>query len=323
MKISVIIPVYNSEKYLEKCLDSVLAQTYDNWEVIAMDDGSKDNSFSILEKYAQEDSRFYVETKENEGPGLTRNRALDKATGDFIVFIDSDDYIECNYFELLVKKYENTRADVIFIDIIQESTDGNLIRKERMSRFKDLNRVDMIGCQMTGYMPWGAVRKAVSRALIREKCSRFTDDIVGEEAIYSFDILNNANRVEFINKYLYHYINRPGSQSKNQTGDWEITLNKIKNHLITNSLICLYERHLSSFAFTVLILWLLRNANKHNVFTLHRIFNNKIREFKDNYGWTAEIRYLRKEVWPLLFLCNLGLSIFLILAAKVYSFNRD
>ena len=82
MKVSVIIPVFNAEQYLRKCLDSVLAQTYDNWEAIAIDDGSSDASYVILMEYANKDSRFIVDTKNNEGPGITRNCAMDRASGD-------------------------------------------------------------------------------------------------------------------------------------------------------------------------------------------------------------------------------------------------
>ena len=89
MKFSVIIPVFNAEKYLSKCLESIINQTYDNWEVIALDDGSQDNSFSIMKKYSRLNGKIKVATKSNEGPGLTRNRALEMATGDYIVYVDA------------------------------------------------------------------------------------------------------------------------------------------------------------------------------------------------------------------------------------------
>ena len=163
MKFSVIIPVFNAEKYLSKCLESIINQTYDNWEVIALDDGSQDNSFSIMKKYSRLNGKIKVATKSNEGPGLTRNRALEMATGDYIVYVDADDYIEPDYFELLNNKIEEEHADVIFIDVIQESADGTVYKYEKMSDFANKNRKDLLGCQMTGFMPWGGCRKVASK----------------------------------------------------------------------------------------------------------------------------------------------------------------
>lgn len=319
MKISVVIPVYNSEKYLVKCLDSVLAQTYDNWEVIAIDDGSKDNSFSILEKYAQEDSRFYVETKENEGPGLTRNRALDKATGDFIVFIDSDDYIENNYFELLVKKHKETGAEVIFIDVLQENVNGKILRHEKMSKFKKLSREDMIGCQMTGYMPWGGVRKAASRLLIEKEHIRYSDQTVGEEAIYSFELLRNANRIGFIEHYLYHYVNHENSQSKNPYSSWDTVLNKMKIHLLNKGLFDNYVKHINSFAFVV-ILVLMRNYIKYNgIMDSREYFIDLVNKFNEEFGWRINIGYVRREARFLVPLVKMKLYMVVILLLKYLS----
>lgn len=317
MKISVIIPVYNSEKYLEKCLNSVIAQTYDNWELIAIDDGSNDNSYSILKKYAQEDSRFRVETKENEGPGLTRNRALDKATGDFVVFIDSDDYIENNYFELLVDKCKESGAEVVFIDVLQESEDGKILRHEKMSRFKGLNRNDMIGCQMTGYMPWGGVRKAASRSLIEREHIRYTDQTVGEEAIYSFELLRNANRIDFIERYLYHYVNHENSQSKNPFSTWDVVLENMKKHLERKNILKDYIVHLNSFAFVVMLVLITRFSKENSFLKTYTYMINLSTWFTNEYDWDMNKSFIRKDARVLIPLIKIGLFFPIVLAAKV------
>lgn len=100
-KVSVIIPVYNAEKYLRKCLDSVLAQSFADFEVLLINDGSTDGSGKICDDYAQKDARVKVFHKENGGVSSARNLGLDNATGDWIVFVDSDDYVEKNYFEVI------------------------------------------------------------------------------------------------------------------------------------------------------------------------------------------------------------------------------
>ena len=195
MRISVLIPVYNAAEYLARCLDSIIAQTYSDWEVIAVDDGSKDNSYQILQQYAEKDNRIIAVTKENEGPGLTRNYALELAQGEYIVFVDADDYIEPVYFEELEKCVHENGADVVFIDVIQERPDGSVICEEKMSAFAEYSKKDLISYQMCGTMPWGGVRKAARKSLIEEYNIRYTKDPVGEEAAYSFKLLFYAKKI--------------------------------------------------------------------------------------------------------------------------------
>lgn len=317
MKISVIIPVYNAEQYLYKCLDSVVAQTYDAWEVIAIDDGSKDNSFRILEEYARKDQRFHVETKKNEGSGLTRNRALEQATGDMIVFLDADDYIEKDYFRLLEEEVKRKGRDVVFIDVTQERPDGSIIKYEKMSSFKNRCRKELLGCQMTGYMPWGGWRKAVSREIIDQQYLRYTADTVGEEAIFSFELLRNAVNIGFIEKNLYHYINHPGSQSKNPNGTWTTTLQKMKAHLKEKGIWAEYEEHISSFGFIVMISWLLQYAKQHSIMNTLQAFKKERRNYQTEYGWHLNPHYLRKEVRLLFPFVRMNWLLPVVVAAKM------
>lgn len=111
-KISIIVPVYNVEKYLAKCIDSLLAQTYTNLEIILVNDGSCDNSLSICEQYARQDSRIVIVDKLNGGLSSARNAGLDKASGDYVGFVDSDDYVDKNMFEVLVSNMEKYDASV-------------------------------------------------------------------------------------------------------------------------------------------------------------------------------------------------------------------
>lgn len=315
--ISVIIPVYNAEKHLKKCIDSILDQNYTSWEVIAIDDGSKDSSYRILRTYALNDTRIKVATKANEGPGLTRNRALDRAKGNFIIFLDADDYIEPTYFELLNEKVNNEDADVIFINVIQEDIDGKVIKYERMSKFKNYNRKDMIGCQMTGYMPWGGCRKAVSRSLLEKNSLRYSSDMVGEEAIFSFELLYHAKKISFIEENLYHYVNHQGSQSKTPNASLKPILDKMRDHLKNKGIAEEYAECLNAFAFTVLILWLLGVAKKESVFDCKRMFENKITNFKKEYGWEIKRKHLRKEIRPLIFIIKNGFLLPVVIIAKL------
>ena len=106
-KISVIVPVYNTEKYLHRCIDSILAQTFTDFELLLIDDGSKDNSGAICDEYAAKDSRVRVFHKENGGVSSARNLGLDNVRGEWVTFVDSDDWVEKEYIELFVKNIDD------------------------------------------------------------------------------------------------------------------------------------------------------------------------------------------------------------------------
>ena len=113
-KISVIIPIYNTQNYLEKCLDSVINQTFKDIEIICVNDCSKDNSLEILKKYSKKDKRIkIIDFKENKGPASARNEALNIAKGEYISFIDSDDWINLDFYEKLYFSSQNSFIDII------------------------------------------------------------------------------------------------------------------------------------------------------------------------------------------------------------------
>lgn len=149
--ISAIVPVYNTEKLVGRCIDSVISQTYPAWELILVDDGSTDGSLGVLKQYETNDSRIKVIHQENAGPGLARNKGIQNASGDYIVFIDSDDIIKPDYFE----KLSHETADVVFIDIDQVDEDFHVQRKEYMSGCQSLSKENLHRSRMTVKYPWG------------------------------------------------------------------------------------------------------------------------------------------------------------------------
>ena len=134
--ISVIIPIYNSEKYLSKCISSVLEQTYKDLELILVDDGSTDNSLNICNDFAERDSRIVVVHQKNAGVSAARNNGLKNAKGDFITFVDSDDYVENDWLELLFKAITEKNAEVavcgIKLDDKQKIVECNCEMKEQI-----------------------------------------------------------------------------------------------------------------------------------------------------------------------------------------------
>ena len=151
IRISVVIPIYNSEQFLKRCTDSVLSQSYKNFELILVDDGSKDNSGKMCDYIASQDNRVHVIHQENAGAGAARNAGINIAKGEYIVFVDSDDMIEPDYMELLSKHNE----DLVFIDVDRVDEQGKVLGKEYLSKYKGLKKDEILRSQMTGRVAWG------------------------------------------------------------------------------------------------------------------------------------------------------------------------
>lgn len=207
--ITVIIPVYNAESFLSRCLDSVIEQTYNHYEVFLVDDGSSDSSGMICDAYAEKDCRINVIHKQNEGAGLSRNLGIEKAKGDYLVFIDADDYVDKHYFELLSRHDE----DIVFINIKQVSVDGIVLKDESVSKYSTKTKDEILRHSITGKMNWGGVRKAVKTQLVRRNNIKYSLHKVGEEAIYTYRILMSANSIGFLDYPCYYYVQHSDSLS--------------------------------------------------------------------------------------------------------------
>lgn len=134
--ISVIVPVYNTEKYLDRCIQSILSQTYSNIEILLIDDGSTDSSGAICDKYAEQDSRVRVFHKANGGASTARNMGLDNAKGEWIAFVDSDDWIDAEMYAKMISLAIATSVDAVFCDIMFECEDS-IFTKKYESKYED------------------------------------------------------------------------------------------------------------------------------------------------------------------------------------------
>ena len=197
--ISVIIPVYNEEKYIDKCLLSVINQTYKNIEIIIVNDGSTDRSLNICRKY--KDKRIKIYNKENGGLSSARNYGLDKANGNYIYFIDSNDFIELNALESLynaIKDYD------IVIGNYYQYKDGCDTLKIKYDSFsvQGINKYNYLYneyCTVT-VIPWNKLyKKEIFNNL------RYKDGIIHEDEYIITDILSKANKIFYLNAPLYHY----------------------------------------------------------------------------------------------------------------------
>ena len=239
-KYSIIIPVYNSEKTINRCIKSIVEQNYKNFELILVDDGSTDNTYEILKSYQRNNDKIVVLHKENGGPGKARNLGLQHCTGDYIIFVDSDDYIEKDYLKKINNKLKESDSDIVFISSVMETDNGTINKYIKTGKFSKYTKKELLDLEIMGILPWGPCSKVVSKRII-DGCF-FSDLDVGEEIIYSFSIINRAKKIEFLDDILYHYIyNDNGQHKKGGIDPWYLVVKKMKNYLIN---ISEYESHI-------------------------------------------------------------------------------
>lgn len=209
--VSVIIPVYNTEKYLRKCVDSVLNQTYRDLEVWLIDDGSTDNSGNLCDQYAQTDTRVRVFHKENAGQGVARNIALDKCTGEYIAFVDSDDWIESNFVENLVFEIEKANADICICGYCAYT--GIRAAKVKHTRCVLDNTYEIMKRTVSSTdittMSWDKLYRRHLLDTIRYPAVR-----ANEDAYFIYDVLQLCKRAVIIEDCLYNQLIRPGSTER-------------------------------------------------------------------------------------------------------------
>ena len=202
-KVSVIVPIYNVEKYLEKCINSLLSQTLEDIQIILVNDGSKDNSGNIAKEYEKnnKDRVIYVE-KENGGLSDARNYGLKYATGDFIAFLDSDDYIEKNAYEEMYNKAIEENVDYVECDFIWEFP--NKIRVDKQYPYKNKK-------EMLSFVRVVAWNKLIKRQLITDNNLEFPKGLRYEDVEFTYKLIPFVNKFAYVNKPFIHYVQREGS----------------------------------------------------------------------------------------------------------------
>lgn len=220
--ISIIIPVYNVEQYIERCIDSVLLQTYKNLEIILIDDGSTDKSSKICDEYAKKDSRIKVIHKENGGVSSARNAGLDVATGEYIGFVDSDDYIDSNMYECLINSITNNKCDIVICGFhevfggvikdvaICESETSISVREGIVKLIEDDT--------YKGYL-WNRLYK---RELFDGV--KFPEMIVLEDMYVNHLVFEKSKKIHLLDKTLYSYIRRENSVTLKRRTKTEVTI---------------------------------------------------------------------------------------------------
>lgn len=238
-KISFIVPVYNSSKYIEKCLKSISSQTYSNIEIIVIDDGSTDDSYELCKKIQQKDSRIKIIKQSNKGQSISRNIGIEIASGEWVCFIDSDDWIDNDLCEKSIM-YLNDNIEIFFFgyyDVVDSNISVNARYKStgKITKYdnKSINNIKLSTLDQTlcknifSGVPWG---KFYRRKVLLDFNIRFKDDVkIYEDSLFVFEFMTHVNNAISIDYPMYYYRTSENSVCKRyRYNAFEETLNNIK-----------------------------------------------------------------------------------------------
>ena len=202
-KVSVIVSVYNTEKYVRKCIEAILNQTYSNLELVLIDDKSSDNSLSILREYKNNSKVVLIENEQNKGLSYSRNVGLKMSHGDYIGYIDSDDYIEPDYYEKLMEAIQKEKADIAVCDmkLYYEKT-----KTFQICRGNDTNK-------KIGFIHNGVAASACNKLFKREIMEKypFAEGKVNEDIAVVIPALVEAKKIAYVQDVYYYYVQRENS----------------------------------------------------------------------------------------------------------------
>ena len=216
--LSVIIPVYNVEKYLPHCLESVLIQADNNIEVIAINDGSIDKSPEILDQYATQYPSLKIINQPNQGVSAARQKGITVAHGKYILFLDADDFLEASSLNILYKKAIEADADMVLMDYYTYNPDDQkktYIQQTSIHQYSQASLLKQMFCAEMAWAVWSYIAKNELHETI--KYNLVSDLSIGEDAVYTTQIVLAAHKITSINKPLINYVSRPDSvtQQKN------------------------------------------------------------------------------------------------------------
>ena len=208
--ISVIVPIYNVEDYLNRCVDSIINQTYKNLEIILVDDGSPDNCPKMCDDYAKKDSRIKVVHKENGGLSDARNVGMEVATGGYVSFIDSDDYVSLDFYEILLQTMIDNDSDIVECSVVK------FYENEKFDEYSDDLKVTNYETvdALDGLISENPFKQHVWNKLYKSSVALDIPYAVGklnEDEFWTYQVFGKAKKVTRINKTMYYYFQRNGS----------------------------------------------------------------------------------------------------------------
>ena len=207
--VSILVPVFNVEAYLKQCLDSIINQTYDNLQIVLIDDGSTDESWTIMQEYAEKDNRIEIYQQSNNGVAVTRNHLLEKVKGDYVLFVDSDDWIELDTINTIMTEQKRGNYDIVSFEMIGSKNDKHETYLQEQAIKEFLRHITFRG--------------SLCNKIIRTKCIdeiRFDEKVsYGEDAFFCWQLLQSTKSVRITPYKLYHYRMNDASLSHSSFDD--------------------------------------------------------------------------------------------------------
>lgn len=251
-KVSVIVPVYNAEKYLEECLDSIINQTFQDIEIICVDDGSKDLSLKILDKFAEKDKRILIFKQKNKGAACARNFGLSKSKGMYVIFLDSDDIFELNMIEKAVAKADEYKVDIVVwrANIFDTTNYRKAKLNDRFLKLKKYQNkvfsVNDIPNEIFNSFLLQVWNKLFKKSFLLENNIQFQNIKRSNDLVFTCKGLCLAKKIILLNEYLINY--RSGMQNNLQSGNdnsplcFYEALSELKKYLVNNGLYITVEK---------------------------------------------------------------------------------
>ena len=233
-KLSIIVPVYNVEKYLPKCLESLIKQTLKDIEIICVNDGSMDNSLAILKEFASKDSRIRIIDNQHQGVAKTRNAGIEQSTGEYIGFVDSDDYIDIDFFEKLYNSATKSNSDIAIASILKHKNFFNIYNAKYTKEETAITIQDKIKlCEDKKHFFFYAWNKIYHSGFIKENNIKFSEGQIYEDVMFAIKALYYSNKIISVYGTKYHYIEHENSLTKykDKTGEKEQDLAKAYSEL--------------------------------------------------------------------------------------------
>ncbi len=248
-KVSIIVPVYNAENYLKQCLDSIVNQTYKNIEIICINDASTDNSLSILKEYEENDKRIKILSGEHIGAGKARNLGIENSNGDYLLFLDCDDFFELNMVEEMLNKIINENSDIAICEsIVFDNVSGDIIKLNNgLSQHFTTSPINPQNYpeDLFTYIDGCAWNKMFKATMVKENAVFFEDLTSCNDVTFTYTMLALAKSISIINKQLVHYRTNQKNNISANRGDKAINgifaVIAIKKNLKTYNLYDVYR----------------------------------------------------------------------------------
>lgn len=300
--ISLIMPVYNSGDYLEDTLASVLNQSFDDFELVCVNDGSSDGSIDILRKFAENDSRIKIVSQENSGSGVSRNRGLKESSGEYVFFIDSDDYIDPDFLRICYESISEDDFDFIMFQVASirddiKDDDVMFTPYHLNEKFIFNYEVNKGGVLNSYFAPWS---KFYRKEFLTEKDIYFDENLPYEDVIFHIKSMIKAMKILFIPECIYYYrLDNPGSLSTNFSSHIKIfdVIESVREFLIDENLLNYFEKEFESFKIEQVLL--------HLSFPIDEEYYLKAKSYLDgiDYQSNDKIKEFIRELYEIFISC--------------------